>query len=155
MYPVLRVVKELIKYRNATSLPIDGVHVSHHICWPWDLDMWGELNNGRTLSIFDLGRFGWAQHTGLMALLRKPNSLSQRSSWPHWDGTYYSGCKSTGPYCWASWLPQVGCRLDRCRGCSSMAPGLGWGSTSKLTDLGDPFDTWAKSIVSVWPIMVR
>jgi len=71
MYPFLRVVKELIKYRNATSLPIDGVHVSHHICWPWDLDMWGELNNGRTLSIFDLGRFGWAQRTGLITLLRK------------------------------------------------------------------------------------
>ena len=70
MYPFLRTVKELIKYRNATRLPIGGVHVSHHICWPWDLDMWGELNNGRTLSIFDLGRFGWAQRTGLMALLR-------------------------------------------------------------------------------------
>ena len=54
MYPFLRTVKELIKYRNAMRLPIGGVHVSHHICWPWDLDMWGELNNGWTLSIFDL-----------------------------------------------------------------------------------------------------
>ncbi|MEJ6690828.1 MAG: thioesterase family protein, partial [Paracoccaceae bacterium] len=71
MYPFLRTVKELIKYRKATRLPIGGVHVSHHICWPWDLDMWGELNNGRTLSIFDLGRYGWAQRTGLMPLLRK------------------------------------------------------------------------------------
>ena len=71
MYPFLRTVKELIKYRKATRLPIGGVHVSHHICWPWDLDMWGELNNGRTLSIFDLGRFGWAQRTSLISLLRK------------------------------------------------------------------------------------
>ena len=71
MYPFLRTVKELIKYRKATRLPIGGVHVSHHICWPWDLDMRGELNNGRTLSNFELGRFGWAQRTGLITLLCK------------------------------------------------------------------------------------
>ena len=59
MYPFLRTVKELIKYRMATRLPIGGVHVSHHICWPWDLDMWGELNNGRTLSIFALKRLAF------------------------------------------------------------------------------------------------
>ena len=71
MYPFLRMAKELIKNRNAPKLPVDGVHVSHHICWPWDLDVFAELNNGRTLSLFDLGRYGLAQRTGLNNALRK------------------------------------------------------------------------------------
>ena len=33
-----------------------GTHVSTHRCWPWDLDPWVELNNGRTLTLYDLGR---------------------------------------------------------------------------------------------------
>ena len=71
MYPFLRMAKELIKNRTAPKLPVDGVHVSHHICWPWDLDVFAELNNGRTLSLFDLGRYGLAQRTGLNDALRK------------------------------------------------------------------------------------
>ena len=71
MYPFLRMAKELIKNRNVPKLPVDGVHVSHHICWPWDLDVFAELNNGRTLSLFDLGRYGLAQRTGLSDALRK------------------------------------------------------------------------------------
>ena len=70
MYPFLRMAKELIKYQNAPKLPVDGLHVSHHRCWPWDLDGWGELNNGRTLSLFDLGRIGLAQRIGLITALR-------------------------------------------------------------------------------------
>ena len=45
--------------------------MSHHICWPWDLDTFAELSNGRTLTLFDLGRFGPAQFTGVMDVLRK------------------------------------------------------------------------------------
>ena len=71
MYPFLRMAKELIKNRTAPKLPVDGVHISHHICWPWDLDVFAELNNGRTLSLFDLGRYGLAQRTGLSDALRK------------------------------------------------------------------------------------
>ncbi|MDA9991137.1 thioesterase family protein [Paracoccaceae bacterium] len=71
MYPFLRMAKELIKNRTTPKLPVDGVHVSHHICWPWDLDVFAELNNGRTLSLFDLGRYGLAQRTGLNDALRK------------------------------------------------------------------------------------
>ena len=33
--------------RRADPLPPGGVHVSHHTCWPWDLDAWRELSNGR------------------------------------------------------------------------------------------------------------
>jgi len=70
MYPFARMTKELIATRNAPLLPIWGTHVSHHLCWPWDLDLWNELNNGRTLTIFDLGRIPLARRTGLIAALR-------------------------------------------------------------------------------------
>ena len=71
MYPFLRAAKELVKNRNVPKLSVEDVYVSHHICWPWDLDFFGELNNGRTLSLFDLGRFGLAQRVGIIAALRR------------------------------------------------------------------------------------
>ena len=71
MYPILRMAKELIKTSLASKLKVTDVHVSHHICWPWDLDMFAELNNGRTLTLFDLSRFGLAQRTGVTDVLRK------------------------------------------------------------------------------------
>lgn len=70
MYPVLRMFKELWVARNAPELPLTGTHVSHHMCWPWDIDMWMELNNGRTLTLYDLGRIPLAKRTGLMRVLR-------------------------------------------------------------------------------------
>lgn len=69
MYPVLRTFKELWMARNASELPLTGTHVSHHMCWPWDLDMWIELNNGRTLTLFDLGRITLAKRTGITRVL--------------------------------------------------------------------------------------
>lgn len=71
MYPFVRMVKELVVHRNASPLPIDGIHVSHHMCWPWDIDLWRELNNGRTLTLFDLGRIPLARRTGLWQTLKR------------------------------------------------------------------------------------
>lgn len=70
MYPFLRLVKEFHVHRNAPDLPLTGVHVSRHICWPWDLDLWMELNNGRTLTLLDLGRLPLAKRVGLLATLK-------------------------------------------------------------------------------------
>ena len=69
MYPFLRMAKELWLNRNAPALPITGAHVSRHICWPWDLDPWRELNNGRTLTLYDLGRLPLGQRIGLHKVL--------------------------------------------------------------------------------------
>jgi acyl-CoA thioesterase FadM len=69
MYPFFRLAKELWKFRKAPALPILGTHVSTHRCWPWDLDPWVELNNGRTLTIFDLGRIPLGVRTGLKTVL--------------------------------------------------------------------------------------
>ena len=69
MYPFLRMAKELWLNRNAPPLPITGTHLSQHICWPWDLDPWRELNNGRTLTLYDLGRLPLGLRTGLHRVL--------------------------------------------------------------------------------------
>ena len=71
MYPLMRFAKEMLKFRKAPRLAPTGTHVSTHICWPWDLDPWIELNNGRTLTLFDLGRIPLAQRTGLIPVLRE------------------------------------------------------------------------------------
>lgn len=65
MYPFLRMAKEIWANRNAPPLGLTEAHVSHHLCWPWDLDLWAELNNGRTLTLYDLGRIPLAMRTGL------------------------------------------------------------------------------------------
>ena len=70
MYPFIRMAKEMWKFRNAAPLPLLGTHRSNHLCWPWDLDLWNELNNGRTLTLYDLGRMPLARRTGLDRVLR-------------------------------------------------------------------------------------
>lgn len=71
MYPFLRMTKEIWIASRAAPLGLTDTHVSHHICWPWDLDLWAELNNGRTLTLFDLGRIPLAVRTGLGRVLRQ------------------------------------------------------------------------------------
>lgn len=71
MYPVLRFAKEFIKFRNAPALGFNETHVSHHMCMPWDIDLWMELNNGRTLTLYDLGRMILAKRAGLLGALRR------------------------------------------------------------------------------------
>lgn len=70
MYPIVRLGIELAIARRAPPLAVDGVHVSHHVCLPWDIDPWLELNNGRTLTLYDLGRVPLATRTGLVAAVR-------------------------------------------------------------------------------------
>ncbi|WP_380055305.1 acyl-CoA thioesterase [Falsihalocynthiibacter sp. SS001] len=73
MYPFFRLGKEIFKFRNAPTITVGEDHVSHHICWPWDLDFWFELNNGRTLSLYDLGRIPLATRMGLIGTLKREN----------------------------------------------------------------------------------
>lgn len=68
MYPFLRMIKALIQDRNR-PLGITEVLVSQHLAWPWDIDPWKDLNNGRILTLFDLGRIQLAQRTGLNRVL--------------------------------------------------------------------------------------
>ncbi|MCU0828084.1 MAG: thioesterase family protein [Tabrizicola sp.] len=70
MYPFLRMIKAMAEVRRLPPLGLFETHVSQHICWPWDLDPWIELNNGRTLTLYDLGRLPLARRTGVERLLR-------------------------------------------------------------------------------------
>ncbi|MBC7133946.1 MAG: acyl-CoA thioesterase [Roseovarius sp.] len=71
MYPFARMFWQLYLHRKAQPLPLTGTHVSHHYCLPWDIDMWRELNNGRTLTLYDLGRIPLARRVGLIGALRR------------------------------------------------------------------------------------
>ena len=71
MYPFLRMIKSMWVARTLPPLEMGEVHVSYHRCWPWDIDMWMELNNGRTLTLYDLGRIPLAQRSGLIGMLAK------------------------------------------------------------------------------------
>ncbi|MFP7672452.1 thioesterase family protein [Marivita sp. S0852] len=71
MYPFIRMGLGLWKARSAPQVGLFGTYVSQHRCWPWDIDMWMELNNGRTLTLYDLGRIPLAQVNGLMSLIRR------------------------------------------------------------------------------------
>ncbi|WP_111735296.1 acyl-CoA thioesterase [Roseovarius amoyensis] len=71
MYPFIRMAWQFWLHRKAPPLPVTGTHLSHHVCLPWDLDIWMELNNGRTLTLYDLGRLPLIWRTGLWRGLRR------------------------------------------------------------------------------------
>ena len=71
MYPYVRLAKEILKVRNAPPLSLLGTHVSTHRIWPQDIDPWRELNNGRTLTLFDLGRLPLFYRTGIIRDFRE------------------------------------------------------------------------------------
>ena len=71
MYPIFRVIKEHLRARRMSPLgPLD-THVSHHRCWPQDIDNFLEMNNGRILSVLDIGRTGLATRVGLINALTR------------------------------------------------------------------------------------
>ena len=70
MYPFVRMGKEILKTRRRPRLGLFEPHISRHVCWPWDLDPWWELNNGRTLTLFDLGRIPFGTRIGLHDVCR-------------------------------------------------------------------------------------
>jgi len=70
MYPVLRMALQLARHRNDAPITITDTHVSRHLCLPWDIDPWMELNNGRTLTLYDLGRVPMSRKNGLFKALQ-------------------------------------------------------------------------------------
>lgn len=70
MYPFIRLAAGLWHSRAMPPLGLTGTHVSHHVCMPWDIDPWMELNNGRTLTLYDLGRIPFGRRIGLDTALR-------------------------------------------------------------------------------------
>ncbi len=71
MYIFTRMFYHIYKARKLPKIPFWQMNSSHHYCLPWDLDTFLELNNGRTLTLFDMGRTILGERTGFSATLRK------------------------------------------------------------------------------------
>ncbi|MEM6422500.1 MAG: thioesterase family protein, partial [Pseudomonadota bacterium] len=71
MYPFLRSIGVIVGARGRPLASPDEPSTIRTICWPWDADMFLELNNGRHLTLFDLGRFGHGARMGLFGVLRR------------------------------------------------------------------------------------
>jgi len=72
MFPFIRLAKDVSLAARAPRLDaLTDLHISHHRCWLQDLDAFAEMNNGRVLTLYDLGRIGMAQRVGLIAVLRR------------------------------------------------------------------------------------
>ena len=71
MYPFIRMAKERVVNRSKQSISVGEIHESYHICWPWDLDFWFELNNGLALTLYDLGRIPFSDRSGFSKVILK------------------------------------------------------------------------------------
>ena len=71
MYPYLRLANLMIAERRKPRL---GLFETHHLslrCLPHDLDGFLEMNNGRILTLYDLGRFALSVRMGLWDVLKR------------------------------------------------------------------------------------
>ena len=71
MYPISRFIGSAIRAYRAPKLSIDQASETSFICRPWDIDIFLEMNNGRILTLYDLGRFDLAIRSGLSGILRR------------------------------------------------------------------------------------
>ena len=71
MYPIMRMIGVDRRARRAGPLEIFDTDVTEVRIWPIDIDIFLELNNGRTLTFYDLGRIPLARRTGLIEMLRR------------------------------------------------------------------------------------
>lgn len=73
MYPLLRSALALMGGRGAPDRsPFEPV-VTYTRVWPWDADIFLELNHGRTLTLYELGRWRYTALHGFLKLARRRN----------------------------------------------------------------------------------
>ncbi|MEO1704151.1 MAG: acyl-CoA thioesterase [Pseudomonadota bacterium] len=71
MYPWLRLTHTFITGRSLPTMGIHDTHVSQHRVSLLDCDIFLEMNNGRILTMYEMGRFQMAQRIGLWQILRE------------------------------------------------------------------------------------
>ena len=71
MYPYLRTVRVLLSAHFGTRLTLDSESVVGLWTWLGDIDAFWELNNGRHLTLMDLGRFDLAVRSGFVKVLHR------------------------------------------------------------------------------------
>lgn len=70
MYPIIRFSKEIILNRKAGPIALGETHKTNMRIRPWDIDVFLDLNNGRILTLLDIGRFGFFTRNGVLPKLR-------------------------------------------------------------------------------------
>lgn len=69
MYPYVRAAATLLSSRRKPPLDPFATLVTRHRAWPSDTDIFGELNHGRILTLYELGRWALTARTGVARLL--------------------------------------------------------------------------------------
>ena len=75
MYPVLRLIKVLVKSKLQKKIAFDSAHnecIKLRVL-PQDIDLFMELNNGRYVTLLDLGRFSYGAKVNMGRFLKKNN----------------------------------------------------------------------------------
>ena len=75
MYPVLRLIRVIIKSKLQEKVDFNS---NHNECiklmvLPQDIDLFIELNNGRYVTLLDLGRFSYGAKVNMGSFLKKNN----------------------------------------------------------------------------------
>ena len=71
MYPFARLFITCANSVRASRLAPDDVGVTHFYVRPWDIDIFGEMNNGRILTLYDIGRFDLSIRLGMVKTMRR------------------------------------------------------------------------------------
>lgn len=70
MYPYFRAVFRLLKIKNE-KIQVGDVSKIPMRVWLSDIDLYPELNNGRHLTLMDIGRYEYGKRLGLIKVLKE------------------------------------------------------------------------------------
>ncbi len=71
MYPFARTLAVALKESRKPRMDLYDTHTMPMTCWPFDIDYFVEMNNGRIMTLFDLGRTALAIRIGLWDVLKR------------------------------------------------------------------------------------
>ncbi|MDR9830619.1 acyl-CoA thioesterase [Vibrio sp. FNV 38] len=71
MYPFFRLAKTVLTAQKQPKMSYSQPDEISFYCHPWDIDLFGEMNNGRILTLYDLGRTAMGVKCGLMKTLKR------------------------------------------------------------------------------------
>ncbi|MGB0507047.1 MAG: thioesterase family protein [Pikeienuella sp.] len=71
MFPLRRLALAMIRASRMPALSPGDSHVDYMHAMPWDIDPFGDLNNGRIVTLSDVGRVALAKRSGLLSTLKK------------------------------------------------------------------------------------
>ena len=75
MFPWLRLIKVASKLPGARRMELLGTSCVRLRAWPNDLDFNLHVNNGRYLTLADLGRFDWFVRSGTLQVARQHGAV--------------------------------------------------------------------------------